>query len=133
MKQETKDLVERVKGCVRATSTTMHDNDQRSAIGMVDRWVGTERLELWNPDKWNSAHQSKETHGQIHCPARDALAAALVEILTGADEKDQRVALKAVREMINEPYVDEAMLGFQASRQAHGAVGSEKKNTKAGV
>lgn len=116
-----KELTEKIKACVRATSATLYDNDQRSAIGMAGSWVRSGK-----PIERSKADATLMKN-------RDDLAVALGAILEGHKPEDCKKALAAAREMINAPFVNAAMLGFQARRMERGAVGSEKKNDKAGL
>ena len=54
-------------------------------------------------------------------------------ILDGASAEDGIAALLDVRWVINAPYIDEKMLGFQAKRAERGQIGTltgEKKKEK---
>jgi len=93
-----------------------NDFDQRSALGMVDRFVQAQVM----PER------------QVNTPAlykgRDDLAEALVTLLEGEKKADQLRALAVARAKVNEPFRDRTMVGFQADRAKQGMVGSEKKN-----
>jgi hypothetical protein len=106
----------------------MNDWDQRSAIGMADRWVSTGRLMLWS-----AARQEGDGHVQIQLPERDRLAQAIVDLLAGVDEKVQREALRVARAELNKPYQDKGMVAYRAAQVKAGPVGSPKKNEKIGL
>lgn len=94
------------------------DGDQRSAIGMARSWLDLSEVK--------SACLGLETLYR----GRDALAGRLVEVIRGAGREEAIEALRAARDVINEPFLDTSMAGWRASRLKVGIVGSDKKNDK---
>lgn len=113
-------LSEQICQCVEDTNKTMNDYDQRSAIGMARSWVDNQK-----PIERN------DYAPQLHAN-RDNLAEALVTILEGHERDEQIQALRDVRQMVNAPFIDPRMMGYQASRAKKGALLSpgEKKKAK---
>ena len=100
------------------TGSGINDYDQRSAIGMARMWLD-------NPKSLKLAANPADLYA-----GRDQLAADLVLLMDGRERVECVEALSAARAEVNAPFLDPAMLGFQAKRLARGIVGSAKKNEK---
>jgi hypothetical protein len=92
--------------------------DQRSALGVARSWMDSGEFAGAGPGLEN-------LYG-----GRDRLARSLVAALEGVPRGEQLVALASAREKVNAPFLDPAMMGFQAARAKRGVVGSLKKNEK---
>lgn len=111
-------LKDEIMAAVMATTETMTDADQRSAIGMARTWIE------------NGKPIARQNYHQAVYKRRDDLAETLVSIMTGHDPDDCVAALQAVRAAVNAPFIDPTMVGWQAARAARGMVGSVKKSEK---
>lgn len=91
----------------------LNDYGQRSAIGMARSYLDTQKF--------------KEANSLDLKVGRDALASELVSLMEGHSEEDCIAALQEARAWVNAPFVDEAMLGFQAGRVGLMKPGEKKK------
>lgn len=109
-------LEKQVLELVQGTDGKMSDYGQRSAIGMARSHLDTGKFKEGN---------TLDVYGR-----RDALAAELVALMDGHSDEDCIAALQEARKWVNAPFVDEAMLGFQAAREKRGALttpGAQKR------
>ncbi len=99
-------LAEKMIELVDSTKEFINDYDHRSAIGMARTWVDKREPIKWNPE-------------QVHYPNRDKLAEDLVALMVeyGGGRDELIEALREVRGHVNAPFVNPAMLGWQAGRR----------------
>lgn len=106
-------LAKQITEAVQATDGKLNDYGQRSAIGMARSYLDTQKF--------------KEPNSLDLKANRDALANELVSLMEGHSEEDCIAALQEARKWVNAPFVDEAMLGFQAGRVGLMKPGEKKK------